>query len=528
MTGLVTLPAMERSSELIMPHAETTTHRPSLTKVVATLGPATDDDHCIRRLIENGASVFRLNFSHGNEDDQRRRLEQIRRVSEQLDAPVAVLGDLPGPKIRVSEVGGDGIELTAGQDFWFRRGVKVAEPADEPVFGCTYESIVDEVEAGHRVLINDGAIRALVTETTDGAVRCRVITGGRVTTGKGVNLPDSDISAPAITERDWRWVRFAVENGLDYLALSFVRRADEVRELKAALERWCEGGKCGTPLSGFETVSTIPVIAKIEKPQAVKHIDEILEEAAGIMVARGDLGVEMDLAQVPIIQKLLIAKAREYGKPCIVATQMLETMIERPTPTRAEASDVANAIFDRTDAVMLSGETAVGRFPHLAVETMRRIALATEERLRELPAVSTPSTKPREEQSRTNALAHGAWHIANDLNAKLVVAWSENGGSARLLSRIGLHIPIIAFSSSESAVRRMALLYGVTPVLARELPLHRSDFGLMIDRVVIERGWAAPGDTVVAIAGKPFGKPGVVNTVAVRTLTDPFGPQGDL
>ncbi|MEC9372383.1 MAG: pyruvate kinase, partial [Planctomycetota bacterium] len=397
----------------------------------------------------------------------------------------------------------------------------VALDGEIPVFPCTYENIVDEVKPGHRVLINDGLVRALATESEDGELRCRVTVGGKVTTGKGVNLPDSDISAPAITERDWECVRFAVDKGLDYLALSFVRRAEEVRDLKRRLDALCADDSCGLTLEGPTSVQSIPVIAKIEKPQAVQNIEDILEVSDGVMVARGDLGVEMDLASVPITQKLIINQAQEYGKPCIVATQMLETMIERPTPTRAEASDVANAIFDNADAVMLSGETAVGKYPALAVQTMHRIAVLTEARLRELPQESTPLTRALERGDQMAAVVHGAWRIALDIHARIVAVWSQTGQAARYLSFIGLRVPIIAFSSDVRAVRRMALLHGVFPVHESTHPVHRSDFDRMVNSFVLQRELATEGDPIVLLSGKPFGKPGSINTVAIRTVTAP-------
>ncbi len=489
----------------------------SLTKIVATLGPASSDAASLRRLCEAGVSVVRFNFSHGDFQQHSERLKVVRQVEKEIGRPIAVLGDLPGPKIRVTKVEGDGIELRAGQDLTFRRELAVAIPGDVPVFGCTYEAIVDEALPGHRVLINDGAIRALVVEEGVDEIRCRVTTGGLVTTGKGVNLPDSDISAPAITERDWAVVDWAVEHQLDFLAMSFVRRAQEVRILKSKLSAMCVGDACGVSWDEG-AASRIPVIAKIEKPQAVANIEEILEEADGIMVARGDLGVEMDLAQVPVTQKLLVMRAQAHGKPCIVATQMLESMIENASPTRAEVSDVANAIYDASDAVMLSGETAVGKYGALAVDMMRRVANATEQRLSELPHLEIEAKESRDRSSRTVALARGAWEIAGNLNAKLVACWSQNGETARRLSRMGFRIPVIAFSSDERAVRRMTLLYAVTPVLLPSPPEHRSDFAKLVEQFVLEHGMAQRGDTIVTLSGKPMGKPGASDSVTIQVL----------
>lgn len=493
----------------------------SLTKIIATLGPASDSPEMMQRLIECGVNVFRLNFSHGTEQDHASRLRRIREVSERINRPVAVLGDLPGPKIRVGQVPGYGIEVKAGDEIAFRGGTEMARTGSPPIFGCTYERLVEEVEPGHRVLLADGTIRTLAVERVEveGGVielRCHVTAGGTISSGKGVNLPDTDISVPAITERDWRWVDWAFEHGVDYLALSFVRKADEIRRLRERL----------TALSahivkpGESREPHIPIIAKIEKPQAVRNIEEIVREADGVMVARGDLGVEMDLAQVPVTQKKIIAAAHGHGRPCIVATQMLETMIESPSPTRAEVSDVANAIFDEADAVMLSGETAIGKFPALTVETMRRIAQATESRICELSGECLPPSRLLSDRTHLASLAHGAWHVAHAAGATIVACWSQSGGTARHLSQMGFHIPVIAFSSDHLAVRRMCLFYGVMPVLETHPPKHRSDFGVMIERLLLERQWAQRGDTYVALAGKPFGKAGVVNTMALRRLGD--------
>ena len=491
----------------------------SLTKIVATLGPASSDEASLRRLIEHGVSVVRFNFSHGSFEEHADRLALVRRLEGEVGRPIAVLGDLPGPKIRVTAVGDGGIALESGQDFVIRRGQDQATPGPVPVFGCTYGAIVDEAEPGHRVLINDGAIRALVVEQHDEEIRCRVTLGGLVTTGKGVNLPDTEISAPALTDRDWSAVEWAVENELDFLAMSFVRQADEVRRLKVHLTERCRDGVCGVTWDGRET-GRMPVIAKIEKPQAVANIEEILDEADGIMVARGDLGVEMDLAEVPVTQKRLIMRAQAVGKPCIVATQMLESMIEHASPTRAEVSDVANAIYDASDAVMLSGETAVGKHGPLAVDMMRRVARVTESRLRDLPLPRPQPTAASGSSSPTAALAHGAWQIASDLGATLVACWSEHGETARLLSRMGFRIPVIAFSSDQRAVRRMALLYAVTPVQMPHPPEHRSDFTRVVEEIVLEHGLAKPGDTVVVVSGKPLGRPGTTDSVTIQTLSE--------
>jgi pyruvate kinase len=494
--------------------------RPTLTKIVATIGPTSDTPDLVAKLIESGVAVFRLNFSHGTLDQHKVRLRTIRETAARLGQPVAVLGDLQGPKIRVGIVPDPGITLEAGQDVVFTpdTGEPFATSPSTVRLPSEYPALATEVHPGHRVLVNDGAIRLLAVdrEPRDGVhvLRCRVTVGGLVTSRKGINLPDSDVQAAAITARDWECVEWAVANGLDFLALSFVRKAEEVRELRRAL-----AGMCPADFNVEHTGdgAMIPVVAKIEKPQALKDIDAIVEASDAIMVARGDLGVEMDLAQVPLIQKELIAKCDEWGKPCIVATQMLESMITSPSPTRAEVSDVANAVLDGADAVMLSAETASGKFPVLAVETMRRIVAAAEERRNLSLTQPSPASRLVKSHYRTAALAHGAWHVAMDVGARLIVCWSQEGGAARYLSQTGLPIPVVAYSSSQRQVRRMALLRGVTARLMT-VPADGTlgAWNEAMENDLRAIGWIRDGDPLVLVAGKPLGVHGSTNTVAIH------------
>ncbi len=507
------------------------THSPSiLASIVATIGPASDSPEMVRRLIEAGVAIFRFNFSHGDFAAHERRLRTVREVAESMKCAVACMGDLQGPKIRVGKVGagvgiaspsgGGMVEVVAGQDVVFKsgiteavvRGSSLTPGMTELLLPVTYQELVSEVEPGHKVLVNDGAIRMLAVEADreKGELRCRVIGGGWISSGKGINLPQSNITAPAITDRDWECVAWAVKHGMDFLALSFVRTAEEVLELKG---RMSEMG-----VSGGEK-PWIPVISKIEKPQAVANIERIVEVSDAIMVARGDLGVEMDIARVPVVQKKILATCDLYGKPCIVATQMLETMIENSTPTRAEASDVANAIFDGADAVMLSAETATGKHPALVVETMARIIAAAEEQLRLAPLPDTPPTKLLPTHLGTAALAHGAWSIARDLNAKVVACWSQQGGTARYLSQNRFNIPILAYSSCAQATRRMAILRGVTPICA-EPPATLSEWNAAVDRHVQARGLASEGDAIVLLAGRPLGKAKATNTITIWKVAE--------
>lgn len=494
--------------------------RPTLTKIVATIGPASESPEIIGRLIEAGVSVFRLNFSHGSLEDHARRVATVRDVSARLGRPTAILGDLQGPKIRVGEVAKEGVELRAGEDVVIvPRDAGPVSTAAARVLPTDFDGLARDVRAGQRVLINDGVIRLMAVEREPGdapsCLRCRVMVGGLVTSRKGINLPDSDIQAGAMTDQDWRHVEWAVSQGLDYLALSFVRKADEVVALRKALLGVCPVDHAQD--RGGEG-SRIPVIAKIEKPQALRDIDAIIEAADGIMVARGDLGVEMDLAEVPLVQKRLISKCDEWGKPCIVATQMLETMITGATPTRAEASDVANAVLDGADAVMLSAETATGKHPALVVETMRRIcASAEQEVVRRLAAAPSPAARLVNSRYRTAALAHGAWHVARDVGAVAVACWSQEGGTARYLSQTGVPVPIVAYSSEDRQVRRMALLRGVS---ARRMDVPTSgtlsEWNRLVEKDLKLLGWVNDGDPLVLVAGKPLGVKGATSTLAVH------------
>ncbi len=494
-----------------------TKQAPALTKLLATIGPASESDAVLTRLVESGVTLFRINFSHGSLEDAERRLNAIRRVSEQVGIPLGIMGDLSGPKIRVGAVPDPGITLDAGDEVEIRHGTDISHAdGTRCLLYCTYPHIAAEVATGNRVLINDGAIRMLAIDSADGALICRVTTGGLVTSNKGINLPDSDLSVPALTDKDWNCAEWAVRHRLDFLALSFVRSSRDIIQLRDRLANLCTPERCGMDMGFDDPTFIIPVIAKIETPQGVSNIESILRYADAIMVARGDLGVEIDLARVPVIQKRLVQAAHDFGKPCIVATQMLESMISAPHPTRAEVSDVANAILDGADCLMLSGETAVGKYPVLAADTVRRVALATEEELRLHPQSDRPPVKLREARERVAALAHGAWHIARDVDAKLVVVWSQNGATARYLSRNNFQVPVVAFTTDPAAVRRMNLLYGVFPVLTDSIPSHRSDFANMAERHVLDRGLVQRGDPIVLLGGKPLGQPGTTNTVALR------------
>ncbi len=489
-----------------------TIENPILTKIIATIGsPGTPSatPEMLTKLAQAGASVFRLNFSHGKLDEHAQTLAIIRQVEKDLGRPLGVLGDLSGPKIRVGEVAKPGINVDIGEDVIFQ---KEAIIADGPRFSTTLPQLVDDIKIGEKLLINDGAIRMLVVNKSpeQGNITCRVTVGGLITTRKGINLPNTDLAVDAITEKDWRCVDWAVKHNLDFLALSFVRKPDEVIRLKERV----------TELRAAQNQRTIPIIAKIEKPEALDNIHAILNAVDAIMVARGDLGVEMDLAAVPIIQKRLIDLARKFAKPTIVATQMLESMIQSATPTRAEASDVANAILDDAGAIMLSGETAIGDYPDLAVDTMRRIAQCTETYDPDRPALQNTDHCRLKTNHWTDNLAAGACQVVKDVGAKLIVAWSQSGRAAMYLSETRFPVPIIACSDELETARRITLLRGVIPV-HRPCPDSLNDFTQEIENRILINDWAQPGDPIIIIAGSPIGLAGTTNSLTVHLLKKP-------
>ena len=495
-----------------------------LTKILATVGPACRDVPTLVRLIEEGVRAFRINFSHGTFEEFAAALANIRQAGVQTKTPVGVLGDLSGPKIRLNTVTEGKFNLEVGDFVEFTRkpGAECRRYPDTgvSVLATNYPQMIDEVQPGHRLFIDDGAVRMLCVDRVwapddnDHRLNCRVTQGGAVSTRKGVNLPDTNLSLPSLTDWDRQCAEWAFKNGLDYVALSFVRKAQDIQELKELIRGF------NREFRGVRATPRLPIIAKIEKPQAIAELDSIVKESDGIMVARGDLGVEMDLSQVPVIQKQIIRVSHDYGKPVIVATQMLQSMIEAATATRAEVSDVANAIIDGADAVMLSGETAVGKFPTQAVRTMARTASFAEAYVAQIRKLSTkPPKHLQTSKYRTAALAHGVSVIVNDLGARYVVTWSELGGGALLLSQNRLPVPIIAISSNEAALRQMSLLFGVLPVLMPR-PTNTELFLHHVDALLLGQGWAQQGDAIVIAKGEPLGTPGVTNQVQIHYLGD--------
>jgi len=478
------------------------------TKIIATMGPAVSTPETLASIFQEGVDICRLNFSHGELSQHAQTLKLIRETAARLDCPVAVLGDLCGPKIRLGKVadvdGTGGMPVKVGDEIIVQR---------DPILGqkgrvsTILETFVDDVKIGDRILIEDGMLRFVVTEKSRNEIKMSCTVGGILKSAKGINLPNTFINVPSITERDWECVDWAIENDLDFLALSFVRHAKDIELLRGHME--------------YKRARNMSLIAKIEKAEAIAELDDIIEASDGLMVARGDLGVEMDVSLVPVIQKDMIRRCQKAGKPVIVATQMLQSMIEAATPTRAEVSDIANAIFDGADAVMLSAETSVGKFPVVAVHTMAHTAEVTEA---DIDRHLDPDAKPPKLNNLNNAsaaLARAAWRIVNDLNAKMIVIWSQTGSTARVFSKHQFHCPILALSSDHNALRRMAIYGGVIPH-HMEKPATMSDLFGLADRVLIDRKYASEGDKVLLVAGWSPALPDTMNGIILHTVGEPW------
>ncbi|HEY0010079.1 MAG TPA: pyruvate kinase [Tepidisphaeraceae bacterium] len=476
------------------------------TKIIATMGPAVGTPETLYSVFEAGVDVCRLNFSHGTLEQHAAMLKLIRETAERFNYPIAVLGDLCGPKIRLGKIadvdGTGGMPVNVGDELIVQRGTIVGKDLR---VSTLLETFVDDVNVGDRVLIEDGLLRFVVTDKNASEARLRCMVGGIVKSSKGINLPGTAINVPSITDRDWECVDWAVANGVDYLALSFVRHAGDLELLRGHLL--------------YKKATNISLIAKIEKAEAVEEIDNIIAASDGLMVARGDLGVEMDVAQVPIIQKDLIRRCQKAGKPVIVATQMLQSMIDQASPTRAEVSDIANAIFDGTDAVMLSAETSVGKFPTVAVHTMAHTAEITEAYLDSHQAESAIPPSLTQSNDVSTALARGAWRIVNDLKAKLIVIWSQTGATARVFSKHHFHCPIVALSSDAGVLRRMSIHYGVIPQYMQRSGDMAQLFA-QIDAMLVERKYAETGDRILIVAGWSPTTPSSMNGIIIHTVGD--------
>ncbi len=470
------------------------------TKIVCTLGPASDSEEMIGRLVDEGMDVARLNFSHGDHDTHRRTFDRVRKVAADRGEHVAILADLQGPKIRVGELGdGEAVSLAEGDEVIIDVAAQVG---DAHRLTTTYPELVDDVRPGDRILVHDGLIELRVIRTTGTEVSCEVVFGGEVRPHAGINLPGVAVSAPALPDKDQRDLAFALELGVDYVALSFVRSVDDVRQIKSIIAA-----------QGFET----PVIAKLEKPEILDHLDEVVGVADAIMVARGDLGVETAPGDVPILQKRIIRECARQRVPVITATEMLESMIKSPRPTRAEASDVANAIFDATDAIMLSGETAIGKYPAETVGMMRRIAATAEAELRRVPHPGGHTFNVGEFLDVSDGVSRAAVETAAHLGAVAIVAFTQSGSTARLASNCRPAMPIIAATPLPQTARRCNLYWGVQSVIIE--PVDRSDAMIEnIDLSLREMGLASSGDIVVVTAGTPIGRRGTTNMMRVHVI----------
>lgn len=463
------------------------------TKIVATLGPASNSYDAIANLVKAGMSVARLNFSHGSYDDHAHTVSLLRSISQELDTPVTILQDLQGPKIRVGQLPG-AISLQAGESVTL---VPMAENNNQvDTIPIDYPYLADEARPGAQVLLDDGLLELKVEAVSSKAVRCQVIKGGMLKSRKGVNLPSLNLRLPSLTDKDIKDLEFGISQGVDWVSLSFVRRAEDIYALKQLLA--AKG-------------ADVPVIAKIEKPQAIANLQAIVNECDGLMVARGDLGVEMSPEKVPMLQKQIIRLCNQKGIPVITATQMLESMIQNPRPTRAEANDVANAIIDGTDAVMLSGESAVGAYPVQAVEMMARIAQEVEKNLQFV-------NHPPMDSDETHALSEALNAIDKIVNLRCIVAFTSSGYTARVASAERPKAPVIALTANSQVYHRLNLVWGVKPLLLDHQVESFEDLVKQAETNLVERNLVATGDRILIVGGIPTQKSGGTNFLKIHRI----------
>lgn len=467
------------------------------TKIVATLGPSTDSEAVLRKLFEAGVDVFRLNASHGTQEDHARRISAVRALDNEFNRNAGVLLDLQGPKIRLGTFRNGPVYLA--EESVFTITTEPVEGTAEMAY-TSYGEFARDVKSGDPVLLADGAVRLEVLETNGVEVRCRVVDAGYVNDRKGINLPGVNVSTPSLSKKDISDAHFGVEQGVDFFALSFVRQARDVLRLRHLLE---------------EVDAKQPIVAKIEKPEGWQNLDAILDESDGVMVARGDLGVEMAVEKVPAIQKAIIEKARERNRFVITATQMLESMVENAMPTRAEVSDVANAIYDGTSAVMLSAETSAGKNPVEAVRVMARIACEAESSLK-TKGYLEPSNN--EESSIPEIISSAAYHCARTAGVVALAVGTTSGASARALARYRPPVPIYAFTSSRAVARQLSIAYGVCAIVS---PAMQSTDQMLheMEKTLVESGRVRPGDNIVFVAGQPVGLRGSTNMLKLHKVT---------
>jgi pyruvate kinase len=468
---------------------------PHRTKIVATIGPASSSPDVLRQMVKAGMSVARLNFSHGSYAEHGRMVSLLRSVSQELDTPITLLQDLQGPKIRVGHLPGDTVELVEGETLTF---VPEHKFSDQPnTASIDYPYLAEEAEPGMHVFMDDGLLELEVTAIHADAVKCKVKQGGVLKSRKGVNLPDLDLRLPSMTEKDLQDLEFGLSQGIDMVSLSFVRRGEDLQALKQLL--------------ADQNVTDLPVIAKIEKPQAIANLEAILDECDAVMVARGDLGVEMRPEKVPMLQKEIIRACNKRSIPVITATQMLDSMIRHPRPTRAEASDVANAIIDGTDAVMLSGESAVGSYPVKAVEMLARIAIDVEQ---DLKFVNNPPAKTDE----THALSEALNTIDDILDLQCIAAFTDTGYTAIIAAGERPRAAVVAFTPHIQVYHRLNLIWGVKPILLDRGVETFEDLIAQAQTYLLARNLAQPGDKVLVLGGIPTGIPQGTNFLKIHTV----------
>jgi len=470
------------------------------TKIICTIGPASRTPQMLKDLIVSGMDVARLNLSHGDQDYHAENIRLVRQASEEAGRPVAILIDLQGPKLRVGKLEGEGIFLHEGEEIVLTTRPLLGHPGEIPV---QYSDLPQFVAPGDRILLDDGLMEIVVLEAAGTEIRCQVITGGLLESNKGMNLPRAHTSIASISEKDKKDLGFALEHQADWIGLSFVRSADDVQALKELIQNQCCFGR------------PVPVVAKIEKPEAVQSIDAIIAVSDGIMVARGDLGIETSPEEVPLVQKTIIAKCNQAGVPVITATQMLDSMIRNPRPTRAEASDVANAILDGSDAIMLSGETAVGKYPLEALRTMVKIAERAEAGMEKV----FPLRRRLESKTKSiaEAVSHATCETARDLDAAAIITPTVSGHTARMISRHRPATPIVAVTPSPMVQRQLCMYWGVYPLLAKRTA-STDEMLAAATSVARAHGFVKPGDLIVMTAGSAGSAPGTTNLIRVQIV----------
>ena len=468
------------------------------TKIICTLGPASESPEIIKALIDAGMDIARLNFSHDTHEVFVRRIKLVRQISAELNKTVAILQDLSGPKLRIGKIEPGPVLLNPGNPFTLTARPVVG---DEREVSITYRNLPRDVKSGDIIFLADGQFELKVLSVNNTDINCEVIVGGELTSNKGIHVPGVSLSAPAMTEKDMDDLKFGIQQGVDWIALSFVRNRDDVLRVRRVLK---------------ESQVDIPIIAKIERREALQNIDEILQVVDGLMVARGDLGLEIPIREISAVQKRIIKKANAVGMPVITATQMLESMIENPRPTRAEVTDIANAIFDGTDAVMLSAETAIGKYPVQAARIMDEVAGGAEDNIDYIQLFQGKQITP-DYHDIADAISHAACHVALNVGARAIICCTRSGQTARMVAKYRPHAPIIVVSPSEEVLRRLILFWGVFP-LKIEQAEDTDDMIAKAKLAALESGIANNGDTIVIVAGIPIDIPGTTNTIKADIL----------